>query len=670
MWNFKKMTSIVLASALFFTGCSNIYDPVDPDDDEITTVIYKEDFGTSAVQDGTQWPNITAYQGFNKTGAGSTSVTYSSEVGLVTLRTNSPSSGYTGASGSVNAMMATGGAALLVNDIAVCGARNLVLSFGSNQTSEVLKVAYRINGTTQWVELEYEKYTENWDLVDSVLITLPETANTIKLRFTAGTTQFGTRIDDIKITTTDTVSDPVVDPDEGGGAASGLELCGDTATPVSSLIENFDGIVNNSEISLEGWRNVQVKGDRNWLGRIFTSGTTTETYAQATAHNGAAPNYEYWLITPPLDLDAAESKTFSFKTAKAFWTPTSSLKVYLLKCENGTTTQTQITTAYIVGETDADHVFVPSGEIDLSSYSGIVYIGFQYVALGGASNSTTFRIDDVWFNNSATSIAINSSAVTSVLINETYNYNITTNVSNPVGNTTITVTGLPNWATFVDNGDGTASISGIANELGSHQIKITATNNSVVATQEYTLSVENEPVAGGNLLNNGSFEDWVDGKPVGWTMISTSVTGSIASAETTIVNEGNTSLKINATSASGTVNWAQSVSIQGGKKYQLSMSYYIVSGDGTDARIWSNFKKGETFLTEAELIQTGLYSILRGPGNSNSSGTVYFPDEKGVWKSYTTSFTAPENVDGFDFQFRTYRTAVVLWDNFSLVEID
>lgn len=670
MWNFKKMTSVVLVSALFFVGCTNIFDPEKPDDTKTTTVIFSEDFGTTAVQEGTSWPNITAYQGFNRTGVGSARVIYSSEIGLVTVRSNQASSGYTGASGGSNAMAAAGGAVLLVNDIAVCGARNLVLSFGTNQTSEVLKAAYRINGTTQWVELNFIKDTESWGLVDSLRITLPENTNTIRLRFTAGTTQFGTRIDDIKITTTDVVSEPVVDPDGGVEPTSGLELCGNTATPVSSLVENFDGIVNNSEVSLVGWRNVQVTGDRNWLGRVFTSGTTTERYVQATAHNGAAPNYEYWLITPPLNLDAAASKTFSFKTAKAFWTPTSSLKVYLLKCENGTTTKTQITSAYIVRETDADHVFVPSGEIDLSTYSGIVYIGFQYVALGGASNSTTFRIDDVWFNNTATTVTINSPAVTTVLINSAYRYSITTNVSNPVGNTTISVSGLPNWATFIDNGDGTATISGTANELGSHQITITATNNSIVATQAYTLTVENAPVVGRDLLNNGSFENWVDGRPVGWTMISTTVTGSVASAETTVVNDGNTSIRIDARSASGTVNWSQAVSIQGGKKYQLSMSYYILSGDGTDARIWSNFRRGTTFLTETELIATGLYSIIRGPGNANSSGSSYFPDVKGVWHTYTTSFTAPANVDGFDFQFRTYRSAVVLWDKFSLVEID
>ncbi len=99
------------------------------------------------------------------------------------------------------------------------------------------------------------------------------------------------------------------------------------------------------------------------------------------------------------------------------------------------------------------------------------------------------------------------------------------------------------------------------------------------------------------------------------------------------------------------------------------MSYYILSGDGTDARIWSNFKKGDTFFVEADLIATNLYSVLRGPGNTNSSGSAYFPDEKGAWKTYSITFTAPSDATAFDFQFRTYKTATVYWDNFSLVNV-
>ncbi len=167
-----------------------------------------------------------------------------------------------------------------------------------------------------------------------------------------------------------------------------------------------------------------------------------------------------------------------------------------------------------------------------------------------------------------------------------------------------------------------------------------------------------------NLVVNPSFEDWTDGKPAPWYVVGTTPpTGYTMTNETSTIFDGLTSCKMDVpTTASGTISVAQSISIVAGKTYVLSMSYYILSGDGSDARIWCNFKTGTTFFADAALVSTGLYSKLRGPGNENSSGSLYFPDEKGAWKTYTTEFVAPANADGFDFQFRTYKGAVVFWD--------
>lgn len=465
--------------------------------------------------------------------------------------------------------------------------------------------------------------------------------------------------------------EPTPKPTKPTEPGIGFSLCDDLSAPIISLSENFDDVADNSDISLTGWQVFKVKGDRNWQGKIFTSGTNTEKYAQASAHKGGEANYESWLVSPPLNLDDADSKSLSFKTAKAFWKETSSLKVYVLQCNGSTTTKTELTSANIVKETDTDHIFVSSGIVDLSSFTGKVYIGFQYIALGGASNSTTFRIDDVYFNNTSnteTQVSFVSQAPTSAYIDTEFAYNIQTNVINALGNTEISVTGLPAWADFSANTNGTANITGTPDEAGSYSITITATNNSVVATQVFTLVVTPAPVVGDNLLTNPSFELWEESKPTGWTLISTT-TGEENSAESTIVQDGDKSFKVNASGSSGAVNWAQTVAITGGQKYRLSMSYYILSGDGSDARIWSNFKKGDAFYTEAELIATNLFPDLRGPGNTNASGSAYFSDEKGAWKTYSITFTAPSDATAFDFQFRTYKTATVYWDNFSLVNV-
>jgi len=186
-----------------------------------TSTIYNETFGTTAVQNGTAWPAVADYTGYSKTGAGAAQVTYTADGGAVTLRTNSPSSGYAGASGSVNAMMAASGASLIVNDIATCGATSLSLSFGSNEINDNLAVAYKINGTSNWVPISYTKPSATWGLTSALVINLPLGTNTIKLKFTAAATTFGTRVDDITLTTMDIIGSPVIDPDTGSPQPGG-----------------------------------------------------------------------------------------------------------------------------------------------------------------------------------------------------------------------------------------------------------------------------------------------------------------------------------------------------------------------------------------------------------------------------------------------------------------
>jgi len=98
------------------------------------------------------------------------------------------------------------------------------------------------------------------------------------------------------------------------------------------------------------------------------------------------------------------------------------------------------------------------------------------------------------------------------------------------------------------------------------------------------------------------------------------------------------------------------------------MDYYIENGDGTDARIWSDWCNltGTTY-TYATLSHADSV-LLTEPG----AGQNYFPDVRGVWHTYTCDVTAPATTGGtsnlpitsMSFQFRTYKTpAVVDWDN-------
>lgn len=156
-----------------------------------------------------------------------------------------------------------------------------------------------------------------------------------------------------------------------------------------------------------------------------------------------------------------------------------------------------------------------------------------------------------------------------------------------------------------------------------------------------------------NLVTNPGFESWTDNKPDGWSY-STSL---IPLIETGIVKTGGSALRFE---ASATTNFFQNISITAGQTYELSFDYYIISGDGTDVRIWSAFKNSSTNTTmlSADMTTLNLTNKLRGPNGG------YFPNVTGDWQHYSTSFLAPDGYDQFVFQINLYSTSKSVWDNF------
>jgi hypothetical protein len=161
-----------------------------------------------------------------------------------------------------------------------------------------------------------------------------------------------------------------------------------------------------------------------------------------------------------------------------------------------------------------------------------------------------------------------------------------------------------------------------------------------------------------NLLLNPGFETWTNGTaPDSWTM----GTGTFATVSAgTLFSEGTKSFKVTAAAtAGGTYTVSQIVPITPGKTYTVKMDYYIETGDGTDARIWSDWCNVGATTTYAALTHADSV-LLMGPGG----GAAYFPDVKGAWHTYTCEVVAPATgYNSFSFQFRTYKTpAVVYWD--------
>lgn len=168
-------------------------------------------------------------------------------------------------------------------------------------------------------------------------------------------------------------------------------------TGVASLEENFQTGTASSAATMNGWTSVKVKGtDKEWM--IFGSGGNNMAQANCfVSATAAAADYEYWLISPAVDIDKATVKALTFFSSINKLGAGSGVEVYLMdKPDPATATVKEALTANIAGSgantTTGSWVYA---NVDLSSKSGVRYIGFRYV--GTSTVATDFRLEKVRF---------------------------------------------------------------------------------------------------------------------------------------------------------------------------------------------------------------------------------------------------------------------------------
>jgi len=166
-----------------------------------------------------------------------------------------------------------------------------------------------------------------------------------------------------------------------------------TSTTVSSLNETFDGATANADFSTNGWLNANKQGERYWQGKEYNS----NKYVQATAFGATSATMESWLVTPGVTLTTP--KKLSFDSATGYYKH-AGLTVWVSTNFDGnkdnlfTSTWTQVSATIAAGPSNGYSDFVNSGDIDLSSYSGTIYVLFKYIG-DNSTNTTTFQIDNV-----------------------------------------------------------------------------------------------------------------------------------------------------------------------------------------------------------------------------------------------------------------------------------
>ena len=160
------------------------------------------------------------------------------------------------------------------------------------------------------------------------------------------------------------------------------------------LMESFGRVVKNEPIDLTGWTNFTEAGSRPWFGGFY--GNAANHYAEMNAYrSGEALNIS-WLVSPAIQVD--NGTILNFDTAKAYWKH-NALSVWISTDFNGVDVPGatwQPLNARLATNTDPNHAWINSGDIDLSAYAGQkVYIAFKYVGGDNPNSTSTYRVDNV-----------------------------------------------------------------------------------------------------------------------------------------------------------------------------------------------------------------------------------------------------------------------------------
>jgi len=162
-------------------------------------------------------------------------------------------------------------------------------------------------------------------------------------------------------------------------------------TAVTSLNEDFTAGIPAT------WTKVELAGDKSWYNKNF-SGTY---YACASGYQGTAP-FDAWLITPAFDIDKAAEKVLTFRTqVNGYGSSKTTLKAFVLSSNDpATATRTELSPVLATAPESGYSEWVESGNLDLSAFSGTIYIGFQYASPEDV-NYATWCVTDVKLNANA-----------------------------------------------------------------------------------------------------------------------------------------------------------------------------------------------------------------------------------------------------------------------------
>ncbi len=260
----------------------------------------------------------------------------------------------------------------------------------------------------------------------------------------------------------------------------------------------FNKDFEDQSISSGGWTTQSISGAQEW--KVSTHSGYSGYYAKMSSWDGSNNNTnEDWLISPAVNSDDYTDEVLNFVTAMKEFGTDNTFTVYILTDYNGTDNPNTATLNDITSQANlspGDYDFTPSGNIDLSTYTGTIYLAFKYTS--GTNAGRTWEVEDIVLTGKAASGSntlptFTSTPITSAVLGQTYTYNITATDADG-DNLTFSGIGLPTWLSLTDNNDNTATLSGTpqAENLGNNSLAVSVSDGTGNTVQSFTIEVTSD----------------------------------------------------------------------------------------------------------------------------------------------------------------------------------
>lgn len=227
--------------------------------------------------------------------------------------------------------------------------------------------------------------------------------------FTLETTSFASFKDDLLPTGNGMILGVVTKTFDGSTLVLGLNdvsdvnLSGSRCTPITNedfdvvYEENFESARINSVFNFDGWTNFAEAGNPKWREKNLDG----NGYAEFSSFNSWNPSNIAWLITPGFDMDAQSNEYLKFKAAQHHVVSSNNTLEVMISTDYDGTNVLDATWIPVEAALPSQHTpsyqFVDSGLIDLSSYTGTLYIAFKVTGSGtNDSLAGSYQIDDLF----------------------------------------------------------------------------------------------------------------------------------------------------------------------------------------------------------------------------------------------------------------------------------